>query len=164
MKIALTTDHAGFEATKRLETFLTAQGHECVNFGPAEFDPADDYPDFIFPAARAIAAGECELGIIMGGSGQGEAMVANRVKGIRAAVYYGPVTTMGVIDAEGTHAEDQFEIIRLSKEHNNANVLSLAARFLNQADTQAAVTLWLATPFSGIERHRRRIAKIDEGA
>lgn len=80
MKIALSTDHAGFEQLKLLEEFLKSKGHDCVNFGPKEFDGEDDYPDFIFPAAKAVASGDCEAGIIMGGSGQGEAMAANRVK------------------------------------------------------------------------------------
>lgn len=164
MKIALSTDHAGLDALKALESFLTSQGHECVNFGPKEFDADDDYPDFIRPAAEAVASGQCEMGVIMGGSGQGEAMVANRVKGARAAVYYGPANTVGAIDASGTHAQDQYEIIRLSRQHNNANMLSLAARFLSQTDIQNAVTLWLNTPFEGVERHQRRINKIDGAA
>lgn len=161
MKIALATDHAGVDALKNLQAFLTAQGHECVNFGPTSLDLTDDYPDSIRPAAEAVAKGGCDMGIIMGGSGQGEAIVANRVPGARAAVYYGPATTMGAIDAEGTHAQDQYEIIRLSRQHNDANILSLAIRFLSRADIEAAVTLWLATPFSGVERHQRRINKID---
>lgn len=162
MKIALSTDHAGFEQLKLLQEFLTAQGHECVNFGPQEFDAEDDYPDFIFPAAKAIAGGECEAGIIMGGSGQGEAMTANRVKGIRCAVYYGPAKAVGAIDASGGEAADDYEILRLSREHNNANVLSLAARFVSQQEIEQAVTIWLKETFSGAERHARRIAKLDE--
>lgn len=161
MKIALSTDHAGLSLLKNLEAYLVSQGHECVNFGPQTFDEADDYPDFIRPAAEAVASGKCHMGVIMGGSGQGEAMVANRIMGVRAALYYGPTPTVAAIDAEGTQAEDQFEIIRLSRQHNNANVLSLAARFLNQSEINKAVDLWLATPFSGIERHQRRINKID---
>ena len=164
MKIALSTDHAGLDALKALEIFLVAQGHECVNFGPEAFDAEDDYPDFIRPAAEAVAGGQCEMGIIMGGSGQGEAMVANRVKGVRAAVYYGPAMTTGAIDASGTHAQDQYEILRLSRQHNNANMLSVAARFVALPDIQNAVSLWLATPFEGVERHQRRINKIDGAA
>lgn len=162
MKIALSTDHAGFEDVHSLAKFLTDKGHECVNFGPTVFDEADDYPDFIFPAARAVANGECELGIIWGGSGQGEAMVANRVKGVRCAVFYGPVQATRAINAEGDAAKDEFEVLRLSRDHNNANMLSLAARFLNQEDIEKAVTIWLETPFTGVERHARRIKKIDE--
>ncbi len=162
MKIALSTDHAGFEQLKQLKAFLESAGHECLDFGPKAFEPEDDYPDLIFPAAKAVASGEAEMGVIMGGSGQGEAITANRVKGVRCAVYYGPTQTKGAIDAEGTAAADDYEIIRLSRQHNNANMLSLAARFLSQSDIEQAVTLWLATPFEGVERHERRIQKIDE--
>jgi ribose 5-phosphate isomerase B len=162
MKIALATDHAGFQLLQKLQTFLQSQGHECVNYGPTTFDADDDYPDFIFPAARAVAAGECERAIIMGGSGQGEAIAANRVKGIRAAVYYGATAAQGAIDAEGNAAEDEFEILRLSRQHNDANILSLAARFLTEAQIEQAARIWLDTPYSHQERHTRRIKKLDE--
>lgn len=162
MKIALSTDHAGFEEIKALEQFLNSKGYECVNFGPKNLDMADDYPDFIFPAARAVANGDCEVGILWGGSGQGEAMVANRVKGVRCAVYYGPASAKRAINAEGDTAKDDMEILRLSKDHNNANMLSLAARFLDNEDIESAVTVWLDSPFEGLERHARRIKKIDE--
>jgi ribose 5-phosphate isomerase B len=161
MKIALSTDHAGFEEVHKLQEFLTSQGHDCVNFGPSSLDMADDYPEFIFPAAQAVANNEFEAGIIWGGSGQGEAMVANRVKGVRCAVYYGPATAKRAINAEGQAAKDDLEILRLSREHNNANMLSLAARFLSQEDIEKAVSIWLETPFIGVERHVRRIQKID---
>src|SRR4051812_7817267 len=101
MKIAVTTDHAGFEALKELKSYIESLGNECADFGPQEFDPEDDYPDFMFPAAKAVASGECQAGIILGGSGQGEAMAANRLKGVRAAVFYGPVVAKTAIDAEG---------------------------------------------------------------
>ncbi|MES2971371.1 MAG: RpiB/LacA/LacB family sugar-phosphate isomerase [Patescibacteria group bacterium] len=161
MKIALSTDHAGFDDLPKLQTFLESQGHVCVNFGPQALDMADDYPDFIFPAARAVASGECELGIIWGGSGQGEAMVANRVKGVRCVVYYGPAKAKRAINAEGDSAQDDLEILRLAREHNNSNMLSLGARFLDQQDIEQAVNIWLATPHVGLERHTRRIKKID---
>ena len=162
MKIALSTDHAGFEEIKTLQNFLTSAGHDCISYGPTSLDMDDDYPDYIYPAARAVATGECELGILWGGSGQGEAMVANRVKGVRCAVYYGPAQAKRAINAEGDMAKDDLEILRLSKEHNNANMLSLAARFLDNDDIQQAVTLWLEVRFAGVERHARRIKKIDE--
>lgn len=162
MKIALSTDHAGFEQLKLLEEFLKSKGHDCVNFGPKEFDGEDDYPDFIFPAAKAVASGDCEAGIIMGGSGQGEAMAANRVKGVRCTVYYGPAKAVGAVDAEGGAASDDYEILRLSKEHNNANMLSFAARFVPQNEIEKAAELWLNQTFSGVERHARRVAKLDE--
>lgn len=162
MKIALTTDHAGFESLQKLQTYLEGQGHQCVNYGPAAFDANDDYPDFIFPGAQAVASGECERAVIMGGSGQGEAMAANRVKGVRAAVYYGAAKPVEAIDASGTTASDEFEILRLSRQHNDANVLSLAARFLTDEQINQAVGIWLETPFSGEDRHARRIKKLDE--
>lgn len=162
MKIAVTTDHAGFEALQELKIFLESLGHECVDYGPKSFDKDDDYPDFMFPAARAVVAGECEKGIILGGSGQGEAMAANRVKGIRAAVFYGPVIAKTAINAEGETSDDPYEIIKLSRQHNDANVLSLSGRFLSLDEMKQAIRTWLDMPFSGAERHARRIRKLDE--
>lgn|SRR5487761_1850050 len=164
MKIAITTDHAGIEKAHALQVFLGGLGHECINYGPREFNIEDDYPDYMYPAAHAVADRMCDRGIIMGGSGQGEAMCANRVKGVRCAVYYGPNKAVGAIDAEGTQPNDEFDILRLSRQHNDANVLSLAARFLTQEDMEQAVRVWLETPFSGIGRHERRVKKIDEMA
>ena len=161
MKIALSSDHTGLDLLGRLQSFLQNQGHECVNFGPQELHQDDDYPDYMFPAAKAVANGECDFGVIIGGSGQGEAMAANRVRGVRCAVYYGPVRPLGSIDAEGHAASDEYEILRLSRQHNNSNVLSLAARFVVPQDAEKAVALWLETPFSEVERHQRRISKLD---
>ena len=161
MKIVLTTDHAGVDQLRVLQNYLESLGHECQNFGPKTIDMADDYPDLIFPAAEALSRHEFDCGVIMGGSGQGEAIVANRVKGVRCALYYGPSPVAAAIDAEGHSATDAFEIIRLSREHNNANMLSLAARFLTQDQINEAVKLWLETPFTSVERHERRIQKID---
>jgi ribose 5-phosphate isomerase B len=162
MKIALSTDHAGFEELQKLQKFLEAQGHQCVNYGPTQYAEGDDYPDFIKPAAEAVVSGECQAGIIFGGSGQGEAMAANRLKGVRCAVYYAPARPTGVTDAEGNLAEDEYEILRLSREHNNSNMLSLASRFLSAEAVETAVTLWLETPFSELERHIRRNQKLDQ--
>ena len=131
---------------------------------PTSFDMGDDYPDFIRPAAEAVADGTCDFGIIFGGSGQGEAMVANRVPGVRCAVFYGPEVAVGPVDASGREATDSFEILRLTRQHNDANMLSLGARFLAWPDIETGIKLWLTTPFSGEERHTRRIAKIDEVA
>ena len=161
MKIALSTDHTGLELTARLEAFLVAAGHECVNFGPKEFVQDDDYPDYIFPAAEAVANGDCEVGIIMGGSGQGEAMAANRVKGVRCTLFYGPVVAKTAINAEGEKSSDPYEILRLSREHNLANMLSFAARFLSWEEIEQAVTAWLETPHDVAERHMRRAQKLD---
>jgi ribose 5-phosphate isomerase B len=150
MKIALTTDHAGFEALQGLQFWLEAAGHECVNYGPTVYDEQDDYPAFMFAAAQAVA------------DGTGEAIAANRIKGVRAALFYGPALAKQPIDAEGNMSDDPYEIVKLSRQHNDTNVLSLSARFLSPEEMQTAVTIWLETPFTGIERHARRIAQLDD--
>ncbi|HSX45862.1 MAG TPA: RpiB/LacA/LacB family sugar-phosphate isomerase, partial [Candidatus Saccharimonadia bacterium] len=118
MKIAVTTDHAGFSALQQLKDWLQSLGHEIVDFGPGSLDASDDYPDFMFPAAQSVADGECEKGIILGGSGQGEAMAANRIKGVRAAVFYGPVVAKTAIDVAGNVSTDPYEIVKLARLHN----------------------------------------------
>jgi len=162
MKIAVTTDHAGFEALGELKAYLQSLGHEYVDYGPKSLDTNDDYPDFMFPAAKAVANGECEVGVILGGSGQGEAMAANRVKGVRCALFYGPVVAKVAIDAEGNLSNDPYEILKLSRKHNHANVLSLSSRFLGLDEMKKAIETWLATPYDGAERHDRRVRKLDE--
>ena len=164
MTIALASDHAGFEQLGELVTFLESEGYECKNFGPASLNPADDYPDFVIPAAKAVASGQCQKGIVIGASGQGEAMAANRIAGIRCAVFYGPAVPRGVVDSSGRISHDPYEIVRLSRAHNDANMLSLAARFVSLNDMKQVVKLWLETPFSKEEHHARRIKKIDEAA
>ena len=131
-------------------------------FGPSSFDAEDDYPDFIFPAAKAVATGDCERAVIMGGSGQGEAMAANRIKGVRAALFYGPAIAKQAIDAEGNQSDDPYEIVKLSRQHNDANVLSLSGRFLTPDEMKMALRIWFETPFTNLERHERRIKKLDE--
>lgn len=162
MTIALASDHAGFEQLTELSDYLESLGHEVENFGPKRLAKEDDYPDFIVPAAMAVSRGECQRGIIMGGSGQGEAMAANKIKGVRCAVFYGPSVAKKVVDATGRQSHDPYEIIRLSRQHNDANMLSLAARFVTLADMKQAIKLWLDTDFSNEARHQRRIDKIDE--
>ncbi len=162
MKIAITTDHAGFEALQLLDGFIIALGHETVNYGPKTLDIADDYPDYMFPAAQAVAVGDCERAIILGGSGQGEAMAANRFKGVRCALFYGPVIAKTAVDAEGKLSSDPYEIIKLSRQHNDANALSLSGRFLTLDEMKHAIKIWLETGFSGVERHARRVQKLDE--
>lgn len=163
MRIALSTDHAGYERLKNLRQYLEDLGYECEYYGPANFDPLDDYPDFIEPAAQAVANGQCEMGIILGGSGQGEAMVANRIKGIRCAVYYGPIPPLSAIEPDGQANKDGLDIVGLSRQHNDANMLSIGARFVSDQSAQAAVKLWLDTSFSNDPKHLRRINKIDNG-
>ena len=164
MKIAVTTDHAGYAALQKLKEYIAFSGHQVIDYGPESLDPDDDYPDYMFPAARAVAGGECEAAVILGGSGQGEAMAANRVKGVRCTVFYGPVTAKTAIDAEGHTSEDPYEILRLSRQHNHANVLSLSGRFLTLDQMKQAVNTWLNTPYSNEERHVRRVRKLDEMA
>ena len=143
MKIFIASDHAGFELKQKLIAHLRGQGREVKDYGPLHLDLGDDYPNLILPLAHAVAL-EGGMGIALGGSGQGEAMVCNRVKGVRAAVYYGGA----------------LEVVKLSRQHNDANVLALGARFVNFDEAKAAVELWLATPFSGEERHARRIKEL----
>ena len=144
MNIHLATDHAGLELKNAIKDCLKEKGHEVTDHGAHEYDAQDDYPDFIFPCAWAVAADPESRGIILGGSGQGEAMAANRIKGVRAAVYYG----------------SEWEIARLSREHNNANVLSLGARFISEQEIYDIIETWLDEPFEG-GRHQRRIDKLD---
>ena len=144
MKIHLATDHAGLELKDKIKLYLTELGHEVIDHGAHEYDALDDYPDFIFPCAKAVAQDDQSRGIILGGSGQGEAMAANRIKGIRAAVYYnGPE-----------------EIIELSRQHNNANILSLGARFMSEKEIYRIIEIWFDTDFEA-GRHQKRINKLD---
>ena len=141
--IVLATDHAGFELKEHVKNFLQNKGYNIKDFGALEYDRLDDYPDFIIPAAKHIAEHNL-IGIIFGGSGQGEAMAANRIKGIRAAVFYnGPN-----------------EIVELSRMHNNANILSIGARFLSNQEAESIIELWLSTDFEE-GRHDKRINKLD---
>ena len=144
MKIFLATDHAGFELKEFIKSHLNVLNYEVEDCGALEMDPLDDYPDFIIPAAEKVAKDPNSRGIIMGGSGQGEAIAANRIKGIRAVVYYdGPI-----------------DIVTLSRTHNNANILSLGARFITQERAAEVIDLWLREPFEG-GRHKNRIDKLD---
>ena len=162
MKIFIGTDHAGFELKEKLKTYLTELelGYEVVDKGAFSFDKDDDYPDFIRPVAEAVASTNGSFGIILGGSGQGEAMTANRVPGVRAAVFYGEAIAQGVVDANGKKSNDSYEIVKLARMHNDANVLSLSSRFLSEDQAKFAVELFLRTKFSGDERHIRRIKKL----
>lgn len=147
--IYLGADHAGFELKEELKKHLLEQGKKVEDLGAFELNEEDDYPDFVRPVATKVALslskGEKDaFGIVLGGSGQGEAIAANKVKGIRAAVYYG-----GSLD-----------IVKLSRQHNNANILSLGARFLTKEQALEAVDVWLKTAFEG-GNHERRIEKIE---
>lgn len=160
MKVYIATDHTGFILKNELVEYVrNVLLYEPEDLGAHELDPADDYPDLIRPCAERVVANTGSLGIILGGSGQGEAMVANRVKGARAAVFYGEARAEGAIDAEGAPSLDGYDIVRLAREHNDANILSLAARFVSLDEAKEAVRVFLETPFSGNERHARRIGK-----
>jgi ribose 5-phosphate isomerase B len=159
MKLFLAGDHAGFRLKTMLFEHLQLLGHEVEDMGPAELDPEDDYPDFVTPLAHVVAQNPDTYGIICAGSGQGEAMCANRVPGIRAAVYYGKMEASSALDSEGAHSEDGYDAIRLPRKHNNANVLSIGARFVSPMDAEEAVRVFLSTEFSTDERHARRLAK-----
>ncbi len=146
MKIYIGTDHAGFELKEELTMFLESLGCEVEDKGAYEFNESDDYPDFIYPVVKAVAEDiDRDLdsrGIVIGGSGQGEAIVANKIKGIRAAVVY-----------------DEYSA-KMSRKHNDANIISLGNRTLSIDKAKDLVKLWLETPFSNEERHKRRIEKI----
>jgi ribose 5-phosphate isomerase B len=145
MKIFIGSDHAGFDLKKVLVEYLHDLGHDVRDMGAKEYTPEDDYPDFIVPVAQEVSHDPLKLrGIVIGGSGEGEAIAANKVYGIRAVVYYG----------------GNKDIVKLSREHNDSNVLSLGARFINPQDARDAVKLWLDTPFSNDERHKRRNQKL----
>lgn len=141
MKIVIGSDHAGFDYKQRIKTVLTNSGHDVRDLGTFCTEPVD-YPLFIRPVAEAVARGEFERGIVLGGSGNGEAMVANKVRGIRCALCW------------------SLETARLAREHNDSNVLSLGQRVISEELALEIVDVWLKTPFAG-GRHARRVALID---
>ena len=141
MKIAIGSDHAGFRYKERIVALLRARGHEVVDFGTDSPEPVD-YPRFVRPVAEAVARGDVERGVVLGGSGNGEAMVANRVRGVRCALCW------------------NVESARLGRAHNDANVLALGERMIAPDDLEPILDAWLTTPFEG-GRHVRRIRQID---
>ena len=154
MKIVIGADHAGFVLKKDLVSFLSEEGHDVSDVGAHEYDEGDDYPDFIIPVAREVAnSPDDTMGIVIGGSGQGEAIAANRIKGVRAIVFYGQY--------DPQNGRSVPREIRLAREHNDSNILSLGARFLTPLEAREAVSEWIDTEFSGEVRHIRRIKKID---
>ncbi|MBS0471089.1 MAG: RpiB/LacA/LacB family sugar-phosphate isomerase [Proteobacteria bacterium] len=161
VKVYFASDHAGFDVKNALVAFVRDDlGFEVEDCGAHVNDPQDDYPDIIAIAARKLsedaAAGKDSRAIVAGGSGQGEAIVANRFKGVRCALYYGDPGSEQV-DASGK----RLDILASTREHNDANALSLGLRFLTLDQAKAAVARWLAAPFPGEMRHARRIAQID---
>jgi len=148
MRIHIATDHAGLEFSQDLQQHLRGQGHEVVDHGPAEYDALDDYPSFCINAASATvrdqSAGVEALGVVFGGSGNGEQIAANKVQGARAALVWNVSTA------------------ELAREHNNANVISIGARQHSVDDAKLFIDTFIATPFPGEERHARRIAQLAE--
>ena len=142
MRVHLGSDHAGYELKQALLSRLAALGHEPVDHGPAALDPADDYPPYVLAAAAAVAAEPGSLGVVIGGSGNGEAIAANKVPGVRCALAWSEQTA------------------RLGREHNDATVVSVGARMHDEATALALVESFLATPFSGEDRHNRRLAML----
>ena len=145
-KVFLASDHAGFELKEHIKKYLQKNGYEVEDQGAYKFDSEDDYPKFMLKAAKKVASNKSSIGIIFGGSGQGEAIVANKVKGIRAAVYNC----------------NNPKIIRLSRTHNDANILSIGARFVAKEHALEAVKLWLKTDFPNEPRHKRRLKQLKE--
>ncbi len=143
MRVYLGSDHAGFELKEHLVAWLTANGHDPVDCGPAVYDAVDDYPTYVLRAAERTVADPGSLGIVIGGSGNGEAIAANKVKGVRAALAWSEDTAT------------------LGREHNDANVISIGARMHDQDTATRFVELFLATPYSKEERHSRRIAMLE---
>jgi len=143
--VYLASDHAGFELKQAVKTWLEAEQFIVIDGGPDSYDAEDDFTDYVIPAVRAMVADERAAAIVFGGSGQGEAMAANRVRGARAAVYYGSNSS----------------IPRLSREHNDANVLALGARFVSADDAKWAIWEWLHTPSLAEAKYTRRNAKLD---
>ena len=153
MKIYIGTDHAGYVLKEKLVSSLRGEGYDVTDMGAFEYNEEDDYPDFVIPVARAISKDpDGAKGIILGGTGEGEAICANKFPHVRAIVDYGKSTPV---------VEDESNIVVRSREHNNANILSLGARYFTEDDMMEAVNLWLNTPYSEEERHIRRLAKID---
>jgi ribose 5-phosphate isomerase B len=142
MRVHFGSDHAGHELRLQLMTMVNDQGHTAVDHGPADYDPEDDYPGFCIAAAQAVVDDAGSLGVVIGGSGNGEAIAANKVDGVRAALAWTD------------------EAARLGREHNDANVLSLSARLYPSDVAAAILTVFLSTPFSGGERHVRRIGQL----
>ncbi|HLC87107.1 MAG TPA: RpiB/LacA/LacB family sugar-phosphate isomerase [Candidatus Nanoarchaeia archaeon] len=144
-KIYLAGDHAGFKLKEKLKLFLVKGGYKIEDLGPYEYNPDDDYPDFVMPLAKKVAKEKNSRGILIAGSGQGEAIAANRIINVRAALYHGGST----------------KIVEMARKHNNANILSFGARFVKEAEVKKAINLFLNVKFEA-GRHARRIKKIEK--
>src|SRR3989344_8921444 len=157
MKVYFASDHGGFPLKEALKPFVQSLGYEVEDCGAFKLDMEDDYPIFIQAAAKKVAEDpEHRRGIVIGGSGQGEAFAANRVKKVRAVVYYGEPARKQT-DADGK----QLDMITSTREHNDSNILSLAGRFLTEDEAKNAIKRWLKVPHNGAERHTRRHKMLD---
>lgn len=157
MKVYFAADHGGFPLKEVLKPYVQSLGYEIEDMGAYALDMNDDYPVFVQAAARKVSENPTgSRGIVIGGSGQGEAFAANRIKGVRAVVYYGEPARKQT-DADGK----QLDMITSTREHNDSNVLSLAGRFLTEEESKEAVRRWLAAPHDGSERHARRHRMLD---
>jgi len=153
VKIYIASDHAGFELKKHLIGYFAESGIILIDKGPFAYVAGDDYPDWIAKAAEEVSKNPSEArAIVIGLSGEGEALVANKFKNVRAGVFYTPIGS----------GKDAFEIVKLMREHNDANVLSLSAKFLKSEEAERATDVFLETEFSGDARHERRIEKITD--
>jgi ribose 5-phosphate isomerase B len=154
MKIFLGSDHAGLGHKEKIKAFLAELGHEVVDKGAFEYNEEDDYPDFIIPVAREVSQNPNEVrGIVFGGSGQGEAMTANKFSHVRATVFYG--------EAKYIIPGEQETIISISRQDNDSNILSIGCRFVTEEQAKDAVAEWLKTAFKNTEKYIRRNTKMD---
>lgn len=160
MKIYLATDHTGLDLKNNVKEYLQKEGFEVEDCGAYKFDKDDDYPDWIGKAAQKVSENPNDRGIIFGGSGQGEAMVANKFPNVRCALFYSPALPTQAIDIEGEKSTDPFEILKLTRDHNGANILSIGFRFVTEDNVYKAISVWLDAPDPTEERHKRRIEKI----
>jgi ribose 5-phosphate isomerase B len=162
MKVYLATDHAGLTIKSKVIEYLKTLNYVPEDCGAFEFNKNDDYPDLISKAAQKVSENPDSFGIVFGGSGQGEAMVANKFKNVRCALFYCEATPVEAIDITGNQSSDPFEMLKLARSHNNSNMLSLGIRFLTEEQIFKAVKIFLESPFPGDERHKRRIDKIKQ--
>lgn len=193
MKIYFAGDHAGFEMKKEMMGFVKELGHTVEDLGPFEPKSGDDYPDFVIPLARKVAAQEAQInadtkaqinadrehrrisvsyqresavrGIVVAGSGQGEIIAMNRIRGARAALFCpcaGTQINTDIKDADKRGCNVSHELIKASRDHNDSNIFAIGARFCTPEEAKQGIKVWLETPFSGEARHVRRLGKIDE--
>ena len=164
MTIFFASDHAGFTLKRNLIEYIHGLGFQAIDKGPFVYDESDDYPDFISLVAREVSRNpEACRGIVIGGGGQGEAIVANRFPHVRAAVFYGPMAAQDAIDVKGQRSTDLFENVRLSRTHNDANVLCMGARVIDVEKTVKIADKFLVTEFEKDEERRvRRVTKLNE--